>query len=626
MATFPTLTPASRSFTPGRYPHSEIRTLDGLQARVRTSNVILEQRLRLTFVALTEAQMLSIRSHYNGQQGRFLSFDIPTSLLSGMAAPASFTPTGYSWIYAGPPQVEDIGLQRYTVSVEIVTVPPEGSNVNGAEFDVTVSISAGSVSTTAQVAGASMTVAASIEGGAVADNTSGGFDLTVPVSFVAGTATGEAGGAADPNFASVPLLLHMDGSNGSTTFTDASSNAHTITVYGNAQVTTTSPKFGTGALLCDGSGDSLSAPSNTSLTFGVSGFTIESWVRVNSFGARQFIFSQRDIGGFSLEITADGRLNGITPNINTLTQASATMAINTWYHVAYTRLGNTHTLWLNGSSVATNTFSENGLSGISYIGSRDGSTSSVNGRLDDLRITKNVARYTANFTPPTAAFPDTQAAEPATDPNFSSVSLLLHMDGSNGSTTFTDASSIGHTITVGENAQVTTTLPKYGTGALLCDGSGDYLSVPSSTSLTFGTGDFTIEAWVRFNTVSANQYIFSQRNTSGFSLILLSDGRLQGITPNLNSITEGTASMVVNTWYHVAFTRSGTTNTIWINGGNRGTLTNSENGLSGISYVGAGTVGSASVLNGRIDDLRVTKGVCRYTAGFTPRTSAFPDA
>lgn len=143
MATFPTLTPSGRSFTPGRHPHSEIRTLDGLQSRVRTSNVLLEQRLRLTFVALTETQMLSIRSHYVGQQGRFLSFDIPTSLLSGMTTPASFTPTGYSWIYAGPPQVEDIGIQRYTVSVELVTVPPEGANINGAEYTVTISLAAG---------------------------------------------------------------------------------------------------------------------------------------------------------------------------------------------------------------------------------------------------------------------------------------------------------------------------------------------------------------------------------------------------------------------------------------------------------------------------------------------------
>jgi hypothetical protein len=147
MATFPTLTPSSRTFTPGRHPHSEIPTLNGLQTRVRTSNVILEQQLRLTFVGLTEAQMLSIRTHYVGQQGRFLSFDIPSSLLSGMTTPASFTPTGYSWIYAGTPQVEDIGLQRYTVSIELTTVPPEGANVNGGEYTITTAFVGGAVDT-----------------------------------------------------------------------------------------------------------------------------------------------------------------------------------------------------------------------------------------------------------------------------------------------------------------------------------------------------------------------------------------------------------------------------------------------------------------------------------------------
>lgn len=170
MATFPTLTPSSRTFTPGRHPHSEIPTLNGLQTRVMTSNAILEQRLRLTFIALTEAQMLSIRSHYIGQQGRFLSFTIPTSLLSGMTTPAYFTPTGYRWIYASSPQVEDIPCtQRYTVSIELVTIPFEGGSLNGAEFTLAMSIAAGIGTGTA--------------------NTTG-FDLTVTASLAEGVATG----------------------------------------------------------------------------------------------------------------------------------------------------------------------------------------------------------------------------------------------------------------------------------------------------------------------------------------------------------------------------------------------------------------------------------------------------
>jgi len=385
MATFPTLTPSSRTFTPGRHPHSEIGALNGLQVRVRTSNVILDQQLRLTFIGLTESQMLSIRSHYIGQQGRFLSFDIPSSLLSGMTTPAYFTPTGYSWIYGSAPQVEDIPCaQRYNVSVDLVTVPPEGANVNGAEFTVSIALVSGAGSVNVAVSG---------------------FDLTITTSLVAGVADP---GTPGVNFANVSLLLHMDGSNGSTTFTDTSTTAHTITAFGDAQVTTTNPKYGTGALLLDGTGDYLSAPSHSSLTFGTGDFTIEAWVRFDTVSTRQYIFSQRDTGGFTLYLLADGRLSGLAPGLNTVTEASATMAVDTWHHVAFTRSGTSYNVWVNGVGSSTATFSGlNGASGTSYIGYRGSDTIELlDGRIDDLRITKGVAIYTANFTPPPAAFPD----------------------------------------------------------------------------------------------------------------------------------------------------------------------------------------------------------------------------
>ena len=188
MAIFPTLTPSSRTFTPGRHPHSEIPTLNGLQVRVMTSNVILEQQLRLTFVGLTEAEMLSIRSHYVGQQGRFLSFAIPSSLLSGMTTPAYFTPTGYSWIYGSAPQVEDIpGTKRYTVNIELVTVPPEGANINGAEFTVSIALAAGIASVPGDATGADLTVTASIAAGAAEAYSADGFNLTVSVTLAAGS-------------------------------------------------------------------------------------------------------------------------------------------------------------------------------------------------------------------------------------------------------------------------------------------------------------------------------------------------------------------------------------------------------------------------------------------------------
>ena len=181
MATFPALKPSTRTFTPGRHPHSEIPTMSGLQTRVRTSNVLLDQRLRLSFTALTEAEMLSIRSHYIGQQGRFLSFTIPSDLLSGTTTPASFTPTGYSWVYASRPAITDVGIQHYDVSLELATVPPEGANVNGAEFTIGVSI------TTVTPMVQSITIAFSP---GVSGVESAGLDLTVTASLAEGAASG----------------------------------------------------------------------------------------------------------------------------------------------------------------------------------------------------------------------------------------------------------------------------------------------------------------------------------------------------------------------------------------------------------------------------------------------------
>ena len=185
MATFPALKPSSRTFTPGERPHSVIGTLNGNNIRVRQSNVLVDQRLRLTFIALTEAQMLSIRTHYTGQQGRFLSFPIPNDLLSGLTTPASFTPTGYSWVYAATPQVEDVGCNRYTVSVELMTVPPEGANVNGAALLAALTFVGGTGYTT----GFASTIATSITTDGAGGGASG-FDLTTGVSLEEGAATG----------------------------------------------------------------------------------------------------------------------------------------------------------------------------------------------------------------------------------------------------------------------------------------------------------------------------------------------------------------------------------------------------------------------------------------------------
>lgn len=166
MATFPALQPASRTYTPGFYSHTSVATLSLQPARIRQSNVVINQLLRFTFVALTEAEMLSIYTHYNGQKGQFLSFDLPDAIFTGVQQKAYLSPTGYSWVYRKAPVVRDIVNNRYTVDVEMECVPPEGVNVTGFDGTVTAAFIGGAVTAGVSRAGASLTSAVSMEAGA----------------------------------------------------------------------------------------------------------------------------------------------------------------------------------------------------------------------------------------------------------------------------------------------------------------------------------------------------------------------------------------------------------------------------------------------------------------------------
>ena len=214
------------------------------------------------------------------------------------------------------------------------------------------------------------------------------------------------------------------------------------------------------------------------------------------------------------------------------------------------------------------------------------------------------------------------------DPYFSSVSLLLHCDGSNGSTSFTDSSGSPKTVSANGNAQVDTAIVKFGTGSLKLDGSGDYLSVPANTAFNFGTGNFTIEFFVNFQG-TAGQYMmdYSATNTSVIS-----------ITPSTGNVfvyqggfvlNTGSTPFSVNTWYHIALSRSGGTWTIYRDGVQYAQST----GLPSITFGSSsyslywGIAGNFTVpAQAHFDEIRITKGVARYTSTFTPPSAQFPNS
>ena len=174
MATFPTLTPSSRSYTAGEYPHTPFNTYNGLQNRVRHSNVMLSSSLRLSFVALTEADMLSILSHYQGQFGGFESFLLPSSIWNGVTTISDYELTDYRWRYTEAPTVDDAYCSLYNVELALETVPPDGAVVNGLDIPIIISLAAGAVTTTN---GLQQSVTVTVAGGAAASFVPGDYDF-----------------------------------------------------------------------------------------------------------------------------------------------------------------------------------------------------------------------------------------------------------------------------------------------------------------------------------------------------------------------------------------------------------------------------------------------------------------
>lgn len=222
------------------------------------------------------------------------------------------------------------------------------------------------------------------------------------------------------------------------------------------------------------------------------------------------------------------------------------------------------------------------------------------------------------------------------DPDFASVSLLLHMDGSNGSTTFTDSSSNALTVTANGNAQVSTTQAKFGQSAVF-DGTGDSLTVTDVGGvMTLGTNDFTVEWWFYtssnstnlsgFGTFLGGRYISPSqaglmvRYHSSFSGIAVGfEGVAYDITPGV-SPTE-------NAWNHMAVVRDSTSLRLYMNGSLQGSGTAARNYGDYQYKIGTDYGGAGYDLQGYIDDFRLTNGVARYTgSSYTVPTAAFPNS
>lgn len=189
MTTYPALTPSSRLFTPGEYPASAISGYSGAQGRVRHSNVFLAAQLRLSYIGLSESQMLQIWNHYAGRQGSYEPFTLPVEVLSGSDV-ADYVPDTYQWIYSGPGQVEDLPCGGHNVSLALETAPPVSASVAGVNLPIRLSLEAGEAFNTLN--GINEAITFSLEAGAAAGNVEvDGINEAITFSLEAGQAIGD---------------------------------------------------------------------------------------------------------------------------------------------------------------------------------------------------------------------------------------------------------------------------------------------------------------------------------------------------------------------------------------------------------------------------------------------------
>ncbi len=230
---------------------------------------------------------------------------------------------------------------------------------------------------------------------------------TLPLLGMAGR------GAPDPNYANVSLLVHMDGANGSTTFTDQKGN-FTITANGNAQVSTSNPKFGSGAFISDGTGDylqtnSLSASGPLDLSSG--SFTIECWIyRASTGNCGICSWGNSFPGDYGGEFYISS--SKLTFNKNGtigIHVGSNSIPTSAWTHIAITYDGSDYRTFIDGTLDATTASASTPdfkTSGFFFAGNSVEGVLPNGSMIDEFRVTKGVARYTASFTAPTEAFPN----------------------------------------------------------------------------------------------------------------------------------------------------------------------------------------------------------------------------
>lgn len=371
----------------------------------------------------------------------------------------------------------------------------------------------------------------------------------------------------------------------------------------------------------------ISHNGNIDLSTGQPNFTIECWFYKFNLVSISTLYGKGGTIGtnnqsYSANIETDGKISwyladSITNTYRYVGQTISTPIVaNTWNHFALVRNGNIATAFLNGVASAPISIVYDMVDdgGSLTIGALFDPTfrQGFNGFITNFRIVKGVAIYTSTFTPPSTPL--------LTIDTSTSTSLLLKFDNAS----IIDYSGNSNIIAM-SSSTISNSQTKFNAYNMYFNGTSNLQILSgSNTSLNLSTGDFTIEAWIYSTSLQVdNACIISNGSASGISFGFTGSGLSLGWGVGGISDYSFAHGMSLNTWYHVALTRNSTNMRMFVNGTQIGVTQSISKAydLSGISGTNS-TIGSYSSSGyffvGYIDDLRVTRGIARYTTNFGP--------
>ena len=340
----------------------------------------------------------------------------------------------------------------------------------------------------------------------------------------------------------------------------------------------------------NGPNNYITIPSDSSFTFSTGDFTIEGWIYISA-GTTGTLFDSRT-GSSTVHpvLYVSGTVRYSVAGTDRI--IGSTLSTSTWYHIAVSRISGSTKLFVNGvQSGSTYSDSNDYLIGAPTVGTGYGYNAPLVGYISNLRVVNGTGVYISKFTTPTIPLSITQSAIT----NIQSIAAKVASLGNAG----------------------------YAPGGVQA-----YVAASNPVSkLGFQfPGNFTIEAWVNaYSLTTAYKAWFDTRSsasdTSGICVGLTNNtGQWGAFSANGTNYVVSSISLSVNTWYHTAVVRIGTTMTLYLNGANVGSATISNNLSTGNAYVGSQNDYNYGWL-GYISNLRVVKGVGVYTGAFTPSTS-----